>query len=104
MILPSQRTIFDAVRPQTKSHIMWYVYLLKSKVNGKNYIGITTDLAKRLKQHNSGKTKSIKAFIPYVLIGYKEFTSKTEARKYEIRLKKSYLAKQEFIMAVSSNG
>ncbi len=80
------------------------MYLLQSSVNGQNYIGMTRDVQNRLKQHNSGKTKSIKAFIPYELIGYKEFTSKTEARKYEIRLKKSYQAKQEFIMAVSSSG
>lgn len=84
--------------------LMWYVYLLQSEMSGKYYIGMTSDVPKRLREHNAGKTKSIKAYIPYKLIGYKEFTDKTEARKQEIRLKKSYLAKQEFITALSSNG
>ncbi len=81
---------------------MWYVYLLQSIEHGKYYIGMTSDIEKRLHEHNQGKTKSIKAYIPYSIIGYSTFNGKQEARKYEIHLKKNYQAKKEFIMALLS--
>ena len=66
---------------------MFYVYILKSKKNGKYYIGCTKDVEKRLKKHNSGKTKSIKAFIPYFIIHKEEFSDFGEARKREYFIK-----------------
>jgi putative endonuclease len=86
------------------SNNMFLVYLLQSIAHHKYYIGCTDNIEKRLKEHNAGKTKSIKAFIPYKLIGFRQFSSKTDARKYEIHLKKNYQARREFITAVSSNG
>ena len=47
---------------------MHYVYVLRSQVNGRYYMGITSDPAKRLQQHNSGQTKSTKAYIPWELV------------------------------------
>lgn len=81
---------------------MYFVYLLQSSVNNKYYIGSTGNVGERLKQHNAGKTRSIKAFIPYVLVGQKEFTTKTEAISFEIRLKKNYQAKKDFIIELSN--
>jgi len=46
------------------------VYLLKSFRDGKNYLGSTKDLRKRLKEHNSGKVRSTKHRRPFVLVGY----------------------------------
>ncbi len=57
----------------------YFTYILKSKNFDKFYIGNTENLVKRVKEHNAGKTKSIKAFIPYELIYYEIFDSRTEA-------------------------
>jgi len=63
------------------------VYVLKSTINGRLYIGYTEDLDNRLKEHNRGKTKSTKAYKPY-LLAYKEtFDNITDARKRENLLK-----------------
>jgi len=42
---------------------MYYVYVLKSEVDGRLYKGLTENLEIRLKQHNSGKSKSTKGFL-----------------------------------------
>ena len=49
---------------------MFYTYVLKSKKDGKLYIGSTNDLKRRLTQHNSGEVKSTKPRIPFILIYY----------------------------------
>ncbi len=67
---------------------MFYVYLIQSVEDKGIYIGYTSDLKKRLKEHNQGKTKSIKHRIPFILIYYEAYLNKTDARKREIELKK----------------
>ena len=74
---------------------MYYVYVLKSKVDGTTYIGYTEDVEKRLKEHNSGGTKSIKHKIPLELVYTEEYESKTEARKRELRLKNNSSEKEQ---------
>jgi putative endonuclease len=63
------------------------VYVLFSKSYKKFYTGNTIDLEKRLREHNSGKTKSIKAFRPWEVIYTEEYNSETEAIKRERYLK-----------------
>lgn len=65
-----------------------YVYLIKSKLNGNFYVGITANPHKRLQEHNSGKLKSTSKNKPYSLIYTKEYPSYSLARKHEIWLKK----------------
>jgi predicted GIY-YIG superfamily endonuclease len=43
---------------------MHYVYLLESKAGGQRYIGVTTDLKRRLVDHNSGKSSHTSKFCP----------------------------------------
>ena len=66
---------------------MYYVYVIKSEKNGKNYIGYTEDLEIRLLSHNQGKVRSTKAYKPYKLLYKEEFSDKTTARKRELFLK-----------------
>ncbi len=66
---------------------MFYVYIIQSIKDKGIYIGYTSDLKKRLKEHNQGKTKSIKHRIPFTLIYYESYLNKTDARKREIELK-----------------
>ena len=42
---------------------------------------------KRLRQHNAGKTKSIKNGIPWIVIYEEKYSTYTDARKREIFLK-----------------
>ena len=65
----------------------YFVYVLKSRRLNKFYTGMTKDLHRRLKEHNSGRTKSNKAFIPWEIIYTEEFNSEEEALKREKYLK-----------------
>lgn len=69
--------------------VMFYVYIIQSLKDKGIYIGFTENLAERIKEHNDGKTKSIKARLPFRLIYYEAYLNKTDARKREIHLKKS---------------
>ena len=66
---------------------MFYVYVTQSQKDQGLYIGFTSDLKKRMKEHNAGKTKSIKHRIPFKLVYYEAYLNKTDARKREIELK-----------------
>ena len=66
---------------------MFFVYVIKSTVNNRLYKGLTTDLEKRIKEHNSGKTKSTSPYKPWVLVYFEKFDSRDEARKREKYLK-----------------
>ncbi len=68
---------------------MHYLYILESEVNGRYYIGITSDVKKRLRQHNTGKTKSTKAYIPWNLMCKVQFPTRQEAARIERKLKNS---------------
>lgn len=75
--------------------IVYYVYVLKNKY-GKHYIGSTSNLESRLKQHNQNCVTSTKNKGPYTLIYQEQFTDKTLARKRENKLK-SYKGNSIFI-------
>lgn len=66
----------------------YFVYIIKSKKDGKNYIGSTSDVKKRLEWHNVGKNTSTRHRIPFALIYEKEFLDKKSALEYEMLLKK----------------
>ena len=68
--------------------MMYLVYILKSQKDGKNYIGSTADLEKRLAWHNAGKNTSTKYRTPFIIMYKKEFPDKKAALQYEIWLKK----------------
>jgi putative endonuclease len=62
---------------------MFLAYVIQSAIDGSLYKGHCEDLQKRIQQHNSGQTQSIKSKIPYTLIYFEEFLSRTEAIKRE---------------------
>ena len=67
--------------------MMYYVYVLKSDVNGDIYIGYSTDLRERYKSHNEGKVRSTKAYKPWKLVYYEAYKGKADATRREKRLK-----------------
>ena len=67
---------------------MHYVYLLESEAfGGQRYIGLTTDLKKRLADHNAGKSPHTSKFMPWRLITYVAFSDVEKARAFERYLK-----------------
>ncbi len=70
-----------------KCTIMYFVYALYSKKLSKRYIGITENLARRLKQHVSGETPFTRRATDWILIYYEAFLSKQDAYKEEKFLK-----------------
>ncbi|MCD6282100.1 GIY-YIG nuclease family protein [bacterium] len=67
---------------------MKYVYLLRSKVNPKKgYIGITTDLKERLKQHNYKQSPHSSKYAPWEIVTYIAFESNETANRFERYLK-----------------
>ena len=69
---------------------MYFVYSLQSQnYPDKFYVGLTTYLLQRLKDHNSGKTTHTNKFRPWKLVSYTAFVSKDRAVKFELYLKTS---------------
>ena len=78
---------------------MWQVYILKCS-DGTLYTGITTDLERRLVEHNDSKlgAKFTKSRRPVKLFYSKECTNRSSASKEEKRIKKlSRAEKMELI-------
>lgn len=67
-----------------------YVYVLRSLKDNRFYVGMSQDVDKRLKEHNTGKTKSTKGFRPWEIILIEEYPDRTTARKREKYLKTGY--------------
>ena len=74
---------------------MFYVYVIISLKDKTTYIGSTENLENRLKDHNQGKTKSIKHKVPFELVYFEAYLNRTQARKREIRLKKNSSEKEK---------
>jgi len=62
---------------------MYFAYILKSIDHDYLYKGHCQDLEKRLKEHNSGMTTSIKPYIPFKLVYFEKFESRELAIKRE---------------------
>jgi putative endonuclease len=69
---------------------MYYVYVLKSIKDGKLYTRKTSNLKRRIREHNSGKVISTKARRPLELVFYEAFLHKTDAGRDEIFFKSGY--------------
>jgi len=75
---------------------MWYVYVLKSKRDGKLYIGCTNDLRTRIKLHNDGKVHATRLRRPFIVIYYEAYFNKFDAFVREKWLKTG-LARLNFV-------
>lgn len=57
----------------------YYVYVLRSQKDGRLYTGYTSDIEKRLRDHNAGNTKSLRNRRPLKLVYLEEFDTKAKA-------------------------
>ena len=58
---------------------MFYAYVIKSLAHDFYYKGHCQNCDERLKQHNAGMTKSIRPYIPFILVYKEEFNTRQEA-------------------------
>ena len=66
----------------------WYcVYMLRSKKNGRIYVGCTSNLKKRLEEHRKGMSYSTKKILPIEVIYVESYRTKSDAFRREKRLK-----------------
>jgi len=80
---------------------VWYVYALRCADNS-IYCGITTDLKRRIKQHNgklSGGAKYTRGRRPVVLLAYTTRETRSEASKAECSFKQ--LHKSQKLIEIS---
>lgn len=67
---------------------MYYVYILKSiNFPDQIYIGFSSDLEKRLSNHNDGKVIYTRKYLPWEVMTYTTFKDKNLAQKFEKYLK-----------------
>ena len=66
---------------------MFYVYILRSAVTSRFYIGSTQDLQARLLQHNAGASKATRRGVPWTLLHSETFATRTLAVQRERYLK-----------------
>lgn len=73
-----------------KSSPLWYLYLVRC-ANGHLYTGVTTDVARRFSEHQSGGIKSAKYLRgkgPLTLMYQEQVGTRSDALKREIAVKK----------------
>lgn len=72
---------------------MYYVYILQSGLDGKNYTGVTSNLKSRFEDHCKGRVLSTQERRPLKLIYYEACLDKRDATRREKYLK-THLGKQ----------
>ena len=80
---------------------MAFVYILKF-TTGKFYVGSTVDLNRRLKHHMGGYTPSTKRLGHGQLVLAQEYSTLTDARSVEYKLKK--LKRRDYIAKIVQDG
>ena len=66
---------------------MYFIYILKSLKNNKYYIGYSSDINRRLVEHNNGKSKYSKLYRPWVIYYFERFETEKEAMSRERQIK-----------------
>jgi putative endonuclease len=62
---------------------MFWVYVLRSLKTGRRYVGSSNNAERRLKEHNTGKSKSTRHGIPWELIYEESCQDRSEAVRRE---------------------
>lgn len=66
---------------------MFYTYILQSKKNSQLYVGYTSDLKRRIREHNQGLNFSTKKYMPWEIIYYEACIEESDAKRREKYLK-----------------
>lgn len=66
----------------------WYLYILETN-DGRLYTGITTDIARRMKEHREGRGAHFTRVFGFKKLRYaKEYSSRSEAAKRESQIQR----------------
>jgi putative endonuclease len=78
---------------------MAWLYILQSEKSGRFYIGSTTDVDRRLIEHNAGQTTSTRNRGPWKVVHREHYADAkaASARELEIKSWKSHRSIQELI-------
>jgi len=68
----------------------YYIYVLRSEKDGKNYTGYTKNLKLRLQEHHSGRVESTKHRLPMALIYFEGCLNQQDAIHREKYFKTHY--------------
>jgi putative endonuclease len=75
--------------------LTWFVYLVRCS-DGTLYCGITTEINRRIAEHNSGKgAKYTRSRAPVTLVYLEESPTRSSASKREAAIKKMSRSKKE---------
>ena len=69
---------------------MYYVYILKSLIDGSYYKGRTSNFNRRFKEHENGKTQSTRFKRPFKLVHVEIANTLDEAKRLEAYFKSGY--------------
>ena len=61
----------------------FYIYVLKSLIKDFTYVGFTSDLRKRFKEHNNKEELSTKHYAPFDLIHFEAYKNIKDAKRRE---------------------
>ena len=77
--------------------MQYFVYIIATKVKNKtiSYVGYTSNLSKRLNDHNTGKGAKFTRGKKWKIIFKKQYKTKVRAMKEEYKLKKNYLLRNK---------
>lgn len=76
----------------------WFVYILRC-AGGSLYTGVTTDLSRRLRQHNAGRGGAYtRAFGPVRLVWKERKAGRSEALKREAAIKRLSRSRKETLL------
>ncbi len=79
---PEEAGVGSSILPWATT--MFYVYILQSERDGSYYTGMTTDVEKRLLQHNQSTTKTTRSKKPWRLLYAESHVTLEEARQREL--------------------
>ncbi|MDX8382640.1 MAG: GIY-YIG nuclease family protein [Ghiorsea sp.] len=81
---------------------VWHLYMIRCK-NNMLYTGITTDVARRLAEHELGKgAKFLRGKAPLTLVFHMEAGNHSQALQLEIRIKKLSKSNKETLIEQQS--
>lgn len=82
---------------------MNYVYVLVSKKDKETYVGSTTDLRRRLAEHNDGRCAATSPRRPFILAYYEAYLDEYDARAREQALKRRGQARYQLMKRIEES-
>ena len=83
---------------------MFSVYILRSETLKRFYVGSSENVERRFQEHNTGKSKSTRAGVPWLLIHTETFETRAEAMVRERKIKARGIQRYLSDMGLAQSG